>query len=171
MIRKAPPGPLIVATLAVIAALIGARTGAAFAVLVASTLCVAACAVWWLLSVLHLELRRPGSLTPGRPHRGRRQTTPSPDQLVELERLVLNATYLSSDAHARLRPRLRAIACDLLGARQGVAADLATSDIPTLLNAPGNELLGPLPRPLPHGVDRGPTLAEIADAIALLEGI
>jgi hypothetical protein len=139
-------------------------------VLVAIVLAAAACAVAWLIHLMQSDLRVPRR---GRPRRkpGHRAASEQLQQIVALERLIANATSLSSDAYGRLRPRLRATACELLAARRGIHPDPATADLTVLTGAQGTPLLGPLIRPLPHGVERGPTLIEIAATIAVLEAI
>ena len=168
--KRALLGPLPVAAVAALAAVVAARTRVAADVLFASVLCVAACAAWWLLRIVRSESHalRTRFFTDG--GRDRRAMQPC-EQLDMLDRLIVNATFMSNDAYARLRPRLRSIACDLLASRRGIVVDPATADISVVLGAPGNALLGPLRRPLPHGPDRGPPLSDIALAIRLIEEI
>jgi hypothetical protein len=173
MIREVLPGPLIFAILATVAVVIGARTPAASAVLFASTVCVAACATWWLLKVIRRGVRQPEARAVRRVERRRRGDDQQLKQLVELERIVASATYFSADAHARLRPLLRGVASDLLAARRGVNvdADSLDEDIAELLGAHDNPLLGPLVPGSLHGMDRGPSIAEIGRTVDLLEAI
>jgi len=139
-------------------------------VLVAIVVAATAIAIAWLVHLMRSDLRVPRRARPRRKP-GRPNASAQLQQIVALERLIANATSLSSDAYGRLRPRLRATACDLLAARRGIHLDPATADLTVLTGAQANALLGPLVRPLPHGVDRGPTLAEIAATIAVLEAI
>jgi hypothetical protein len=171
MIKDVLPGPLVVAVLAAVATLVSSRTPAGPAVLFAGTVCIAACAIWLVLRVMRRDLAHSGSADATTAARRRDEVREPLKQLADLERLVSGATYLSSDAYARLRPRLRALATDLLEARHGIRADPVSDDVAALLGAPGNLLIGPPQPGRLRGTEPGPTLAEIGRTVDLLEAI
>jgi len=91
--------------------------------------------------------------------------------LVRLERLISAARDSELDAQARLRPRLRELACALLSSRRGVELDPATADVAAFLGAPGEPLLERPPARRPSITERGPTLDHLGHIIDRLEAI
>jgi len=166
-------GPVVVGVLATVltSVLVSNRVAAAPAV-TGYIACLVACAVWWLLQ--GTRQRGPGAPDLMTEALARGTTTPAAPRatdLVQLEWLIAAATGSALDAQARLRPRLRQLACSLLASRRGVELDPATADVAALLGAPGEPLLERLPGRRPSITERGPTLDHLSQVIDRLEGI
>jgi hypothetical protein len=171
-VRRAA-GPVVVGVLATILAsvLVSNRVAAAPAV-TGYIACLVACAVWWLLQGTRRRGRGAPDLMTAALARG--ATTPAAPRaadLVQLERVIAAARGSALDAQARLRPRLRALACSLLSSRRAVELDPATADVAAFLGAPGEPLLERPPDRRPSITERGPTLDALAKVIERLEAI
>jgi hypothetical protein len=124
-----------------------------------------------LLLVLLAVLRR--SYPPARPLRPDRKA-PSSDQavppsLARVEQEVALGVSGSFDLHHRLRPRLRALATELLGSRRGVSVDDAPDRARELLGDETWELVRPDRPPPDDRLARGLPINEIGRVVESLE--
>jgi hypothetical protein len=170
--RRLPVGPLVVATLATIAAAVLGTQEATSASLVflAYVVCLSTCIVWWLLT---------GS-APARQHHPDVMAALAPShataeparllRLVQLERLVANGTRSALDADARLRPALRDLARELLATRRGVLVG-EDDDVAALAGMPGEPLLGPRSERRLSDTAPGSSAADVARVIDHLESL
>ncbi len=165
-------GPVVVAVLATILASVLVSNRAAVAPAVTGYIaCLAACAAWWLLHEIRPRGLDAHDLMTAALTRGSTPTAPPVADLVRLERLISAARDSELDAQARLRPRLRELACALLSSRRGVELDPATADVAAFLGAPGEPLLERPPARRPSITERGPTLDHLGHIIDRLEAI
>jgi hypothetical protein len=134
--------------------------------------CLAACAAWWLIPS-GSPLRRSGAdpLRTALTRTVRGPATPGPDDLLQLDRLIVIAHASALDTQARLRPRLRQLACSLLSARRGDDLDPAAGDVAGRLGLADEPLLERSPSRLPSIGEAGVSLADLSRVLDRLEAI